>query len=156
MFGWFSSNEYQSVRSTSSSEDEEQPPALTIATQPNGGGGAAHADAEPKSAVAAGIEKMKGMFGLAPSVPVEDRSFVDDLDDMMTLTKTQRLYGFGITFVIGWVLSIMSLFAVPQIMIHPEKFALLYTCGNIISLCSTAFLWGQPRANQHTPHTTRS
>jgi hypothetical protein len=45
-------------------------------------------------------------------------------------------------FVLGWLLSLLSLVAVPQIALHPEKFALLYTFGNLVSLCSTACLWG--------------
>lgn len=103
----------------------------------------------------------------------------------MSLTRTQRMYGFAITcqfeissnthftfepwpvasvdlfahltlvffslsscplslspVALGWVISLMSLISLSQIAIHPEKFALMYTFGNILSLCSTAFLWG--------------
>lgn len=99
----------------------------------------------------------------------------------VSLTRTQRMYGFGITcqfqisirsrlaielwptapashfshffsfffffslvdtVALGWVISLLSLISLPQIATHPEKFALMYTFGNILSLCSTAFLWG--------------
>ena len=46
------------------------------------------------------------------------------------------------TVALGWVISLLSLISLPQIATHPEKFALMYTFGNILSLCSTAFLWG--------------
>src|SRR5690348_7706836 len=52
------------------------------------------------------------------------------------------MIGFVACFAIGWVISLLSLLAIPQIASHPEKFALLYTFGNIISLFSTMFLWG--------------
>ena len=92
-----------------------------------------------------GILNVKSLFGFggnSSEVPPEDRGIVEEFDEMCTLTRTQRLYGFGLTFVIGWVLNLISVFALPQIVLHPEKFALLYTVGNIVSLCSTAFLWG--------------
>ena len=42
----------------------------------------------------------------------------------------QRMYGFGICFGIGLLLSIMSSFFV----MRPTKFAVLYTFGNIVSI----------------------
>jgi len=87
------------------------------------------------------VDKLKGLVGLAPP-PVEETSWLGEWDRMMSLSRTQRLWGWGVTFVIGWLLSSLSLIAIPQIARHPEKFALLYTAGNVVSLASTAFLWG--------------
>ncbi len=36
----------------------------------------------------------------------------------------------------------VSLFAVPELPTHPEKFAILYSIGNIVALGSSCFLWG--------------
>ena len=41
------------------------------------------------------------------------------------------MYGFGICFGIGIILSILSSFFVMQ----PTKFAVLYTFGNLVSMC---------------------
>lgn len=80
--------------------------------------------------------------GWSNGVAEEEKTFLDQFDDMVSLSRGQRLIGFAVTFILGWLISIMSLFALPQIVLHPEKFALLYTAGNILSLCSTGFLWG--------------
>ena len=37
---------------------------------------------------------------------------------------------------------IQSLFFITQIVTHPEKFALCFTFGNLVAICSTAFLYG--------------
>jgi hypothetical protein len=58
------------------------------------------------------------------------------------LTRTQRVYGFGICFTLGWIVSFASCLALPDIVEKPENFALLYTLGNVITLCSTLFLYG--------------
>jgi len=52
------------------------------------------------------------------------------------------MWGFGICFATGWVIAFAGCFALPSIGTHPERFALLYTLGNIIALASTMFLWG--------------
>jgi len=66
----------------------------------------------------------------------------DSESSYFSLTRTQRLWGFFFFFVLGWLLSLLSIIALPQISVHPQKFALLYTVGNIVSLTSTALLWG--------------
>lgn len=53
-----------------------------------------------------------------------------------------RITGFAICFVAGWVISFFALFTLPDIISHPEKFAIVYTFGNIIALLSTTFLFG--------------
>lgn len=60
----------------------------------------------------------------------------------LTHSLTQRMYGFGACFAVGWILSLLSLAAIPSIAKKPEVFALMYTFGNLVSLASTMFLWG--------------
>lgn len=55
----------------------------------------------------------------------------------------QRLYGFGIFFGIGCILTVISAFMTPGLVSgHPEQFAIPYALGAICSLCSTMFLMG--------------
>ena len=60
------------------------------------------------------------------------------------LTLQQRIWGFGICFSLGMVISVMSSFLV----LNPAKFALPYSVGNVLSLLSTGFLVG-PRRQLH-------
>jgi len=72
-----------------------------------------------------------------------DQGIMDDksvFDDCFQLSRTQRLYAFGICFVVGFVISIVSSLALIQGNI--TGFAVLYTLGNIVSLVSTGFLVG--------------
>eukprot|EP00808_Paulinella_micropora_P002812 g75786.t1 len=62
--------------------------------------------------------------------------------DCCELSRQDRLYGFAACFFLGWVLSFLSWFAIPDLASRPEKFAVLYTSGNLVALCSTLFLWG--------------
>jgi len=55
-----------------------------------------------------------------------------------SLTWQQRLWGFGICFIFGMVLSYMSGFYI----VRPAKFAILYTTGNLFAMGSTMFLMG--------------
>ncbi|RGB27340.1 Got1/Sft2-like family-domain-containing protein [Rhizophagus diaphanus] len=77
------------------------------------------------------------------SFEFSDQGTMDEtspFDNFFKLTRTQRLYGFGICFVLGFVISILAtilLFTGPL-----SGFAVLYTIGNIISLLSTGFLVG--------------
>jgi len=58
------------------------------------------------------------------------------------LTWEQRLWGFGIFFGFGCLISFLSTFSLAQIMIRPSKFAMTYTLGNVLSICSLMFLMG--------------
>ncbi|KAG0244636.1 Vesicle transport protein [Actinomortierella wolfii] len=60
-----------------------------------------------------------------------------------SLTRTQRLYGFGICFIVGFLISILSTISLATGLIG--LFAVFFTLGNIISLFSTAFLIGPMR-----------
>ncbi|KAJ3037956.1 hypothetical protein HDV00_001159 [Rhizophlyctis rosea] len=70
----------------------------------------------------------------------QDGSNLERMCGGFNLTRMQRFYGFGICFVAGFVVSILStiLLSVGSI----TGFAVLYTLGNVISLVSTGFLVG--------------
>lgn len=71
----------------------------------------------------------------------EEKTLTQEIEEQfecLSLTRTQRVYGFGICFVMGWLVSILSTFSIGK----PKEFAILYTIGNIIALSSTCFLMG--------------
>ncbi len=75
----------------------------------------------------------------------EDKGFVKEFEDALpTLTYRQRLTGFGVCFGVGWIVSFLSAVFLPRINTSrgAAMFALLYTLGNLISICSSCFLWG--------------
>ena len=49
---------------------------------------------------------------------------------------------FGIMFVTGAVIIVISLFFLPLILITPKKFALLFALGTFVSICSFIFYYG--------------
>jgi len=61
------------------------------------------------------------------------------------LSYETRLYGFLFCFCLGTFMSISSSFFVVSIVIKPEKFALPYTLGNLLSLGSSLFFVGPHR-----------
>ncbi|KAG0246526.1 Got1/Sft2-like family-domain-containing protein [Mortierella sp. GBAus27b] len=76
-------------------------------------------------------------------------SSVTNSDDVMDdsnpvsclqLDRTQRLYGFGICFVVGFLISILSTLSLGTGQV--ALFAVFFSLGNIISLLSTSFLIG--------------
>jgi hypothetical protein len=82
--------------------------------------------------------------------PDYDDHLLDDADmesqsalaEALSLTRKERLLGFLLCFLIGWILSFSSLSALDNVIADPAQFAVLYTAGNIVSLCSTMFLHG--------------
>ncbi|KNE68473.1 hypothetical protein AMAG_12650 [Allomyces macrogynus ATCC 38327] len=58
----------------------------------------------------------------------------------MKLSRKQRLIGFGVCFVLGFVISLLSFLSMATG--NLAGFAVLYTFGNLTSLCSTGFLTG--------------
>ena len=60
-----------------------------------------------------------------------------------SLSYTQRMYGFAGCFVAGWMVSFLSTISLWQG--NFKTFGIFYTFGNIIALCSTAFLIGPKR-----------
>ena len=59
------------------------------------------------------------------------------------LTYKQRLMGCAFFMVAGFFISMGSFFRLKDLLAgHPESFAIMYTVGNLISLCSTCCLYG--------------
>jgi len=91
-------------------------------------------------------------YGFKQFVGLEEKKeegFTDEFSNLSnqaceacTLTRTQRMYGFGFCFAIGWILTLCSAFAITSIATHPTRFAVLYCMGNVIALISTCFLFG--------------
>jgi len=73
---------------------------------------------------------------------------------MPSLTWTQRWYGFCGCFIAGSLISILSSFSLTKGNI--PSFAMLYTFGNILSICSTGFVWGPKRQCKKMFHKTRA
>eukprot|EP00744_Colponema_vietnamica_P010866 GILI01015309.1.p1 GENE.GILI01015309.1~~GILI01015309.1.p1 ORF type:complete len:171 (+),score=33.08 GILI01015309.1:30-515(+) len=74
-----------------------------------------------------------------------------------SLTLTQRLTGFAIFLGIGVLLEFLSFGSwVAIIAGKPEKFAILYTIGNICSLLSTTFLVGPQKQWKNMTHKDRA
>ena len=60
-----------------------------------------------------------------------------------SLTYKQRLMGCAFFMVAGFFISMGSFFRLKDLLAgHPESFAIMYTVGNLISLCSTCCLYG--------------
>jgi hypothetical protein len=57
----------------------------------------------------------------------------DEFCDSISLTRTQRMYGFGICFVTGVGLSILGIVLLTVVAIIP--FAICYSLGTILSIC---------------------
>ena len=70
-----------------------------------------------------------------------------DNDKCFSLTKKQRLYGFGICFCLGYVISFMSTLTIlgGGITKNAVKFGVLYSIGNVVSLSASGFLVGPCR-----------
>lgn len=69
----------------------------------------------------------------------------EDSDKSMfpSLSYKERMIGFGVCFSLGLLIQFMSMGSVLGIILgKPEKFAVLYTFGNLISIFGTFFLMG--------------
>ena len=63
-----------------------------------------------------------------------------------SLSLKERLIGFGLCFGLGLLFQFMSLGSILGVLLgRPNKFAFLYTCGNLISIFGTFFLVGPTR-----------
>ncbi|KAI8883563.1 SFT2-domain-containing protein [Backusella circina FSU 941] len=70
-----------------------------------------------------------------------DQGTADDGNwEFFGLNKTQRFYAFGISFVIGALISILSTLCL--LTANVAGFAILYSIGNVISLLSLTFIIG--------------
>jgi len=73
-----------------------------------------------------------------------------------TLTFQQRLYGFCICFVVGVVISLSSMMSFSKMIAgNPAPFAIKYSLGNTIAICSTCFLMGPKTQLKRMSHPTR-
>lgn len=70
--------------------------------------------------------------------PITPGSLLFHLDSSCTLSWETRLYGFAGCVIFGFLLGIFSIFTILQ----PVKYAVLYTTGNVLSLCGMMFLAG--------------
>ena len=85
-----------------------------------------------------------------------------DADDGMStlfpqLSLKERIIGFAVCLALGFLISLSSFGAITQLMLgHPLRFAVLYSLGNLTSICSTLFLVGFKRQYRNmTKHSRR-
>ena len=73
-----------------------------------------------------------------------------------SLSLKERLIGFAVCFGLGTLFQIMSLGSMVGVLLgRPNKFAFLYTCGNLISIFGTFFLVGPYRQFKNMTHPYR-
>ena len=76
------------------------------------------------------------------------KEWYDELEDQVcsifpAMTYTQRLIGCAACILLGFILSMGSLFRLTQLLLgNPTPFAVMYSLGNILSMSSTCFLFG--------------
>lgn len=73
-----------------------------------------------------------------------------------SMTWQQRLIGCFTCIVVGFLLSMGSTFRLLQLLRgDPEPFAIMYTIGNVLGICSTCFLFGPWAQAKKMFHPTR-
>eukprot|EP00735_Rhodelphis_limneticus_P015508 TRINITY_DN9789_c0_g1::TRINITY_DN9789_c0_g1_i1::g.4878::m.4878 TRINITY_DN9789_c0_g1::TRINITY_DN9789_c0_g1_i1::g.4878 ORF type:complete len:170 (+),score=35.16,sp/Q8VD57/SFT2B_MOUSE/41.14/2e-28,Got1/PF04178.7/4.1e-24,Bax1-I/PF01027.15/0.025,ABC2_membrane_5/PF13346.1/0.19,DUF4133/PF13571.1/2.5e+03,DUF4133/PF13571.1/0.071,PGG/PF13962.1/0.21,PGG/PF13962.1/1.2e+02,PGG/PF13962.1/9.8e+02,DUF2207/PF09972.4/77 TRINITY_DN9789_c0_g1_i1:119-628(+) len=98
------------------------------------------------------FQKLKREVGLDNSDP----SWTEELDDMVSLSKKQRVYGFVGCMALGFIFScIGTIFLIQLITGNPIPFAFCYTIGNLLSLGSSFFLVGPFKQVQRMVEKTR-
>eukprot|EP00735_Rhodelphis_limneticus_P000848 TRINITY_DN11378_c0_g1::TRINITY_DN11378_c0_g1_i1::g.26431::m.26431 TRINITY_DN11378_c0_g1::TRINITY_DN11378_c0_g1_i1::g.26431 ORF type:complete len:173 (-),score=33.51,sp/Q8VD57/SFT2B_MOUSE/40.51/4e-26,Got1/PF04178.7/4.9e-27 TRINITY_DN11378_c0_g1_i1:891-1409(-) len=101
------------------------------------------------------FESLRRLVG--GDVEREEESIWDEFTDYVSLSKTQRLYGFGICFSLGVIMSFLSALALPSIITgNAVHFAVPYTLGNILSLGSTSFIVGPMKQLKNMCDPTRA
>jgi len=111
----------------------------------------AEADVEAAQGLSGGATAWSSWIRL-PTMQQQEESDEDaDLCKCLNLTYTQRVWGFGICFTLGMIISFMSSFLV----LNPAKFALPYSVGNVLSIASTGFLVGPKRQCKYACAKTR-
>ena len=112
---------------------------------------------------------MSGYFGNLPqiTVPLQERAASlsssmmgssvglsalaadENVSVFPALSWQQRLFGFGSCWFLGCVLNLCSFSSMFQLLTgRPEKFAIMYTIGNFLTLFSTFFIVGPQRQLQ--------
>lgn len=86
-------------------------------------------------------ERVRVTFGLQKE---KEKTRLEELEETLTctwLTYEDRLLGFALCFGAGILLSLSSMFSFARLLRgYPRDFAIKYTCGNLLAICSTAFL----------------
>ncbi|GAB5370950.1 hypothetical protein AAMO2058_001537000 [Amorphochlora amoebiformis] len=86
--------------------------------------------------------KVKCAMGMEEKAPQTTLEYITSCGCIPPLNWEQRLWGFGIFFGFGCLISFLSTFSLLQIVVRPSKFALTYTLGNVLSIFSLMFLMG--------------
>ncbi|KAL3754180.1 hypothetical protein ACJRO7_001429 [Eucalyptus globulus] len=68
----------------------------------------------------------------------QDEVLAEDSDGICSLSPMQRVYAFGACLLVGLVCMFLSLIVFAK----PIKFAVVFTCGNLLAVGSTVFLIG--------------
>ena len=71
--------------------------------------------------------------------PEPPKSFVENLTEELSLSRTNRLIGFATCLAMGFFFNFL---AVSVFLVIPRKFAIAFTLGNMMSIGSTMFLMG--------------
>jgi ABC-type uncharacterized transport system permease subunit len=97
------------------------------------------------------MERARGAVGLQPTAREE---MVDAYCPQFTYK--QRLYGFGICWTVGCLISLASMLFLRQLLAgNPIPFSINYTVGNLVALSSTMFLVGPARQLKRMTNATR-
>lgn len=73
-----------------------------------------------------------------------------------SLTLKERVVGFGICVLLGFLISISAFGSFSDLLLgYPARFAILYSLGNLTSLCSTMFLVGPKHQYRNMTHHSR-
>ncbi|KRT79219.1 hypothetical protein AMK59_7087 [Oryctes borbonicus] len=74
----------------------------------------------------------------------EDSSWFQETkkDCCPSLTRFQRIVGFGICILMGIVCFFLSAMFIPVLLLKARKFSLLFTLGSLFFILSFSFLWG--------------
>ena len=87
------------------------------------------------------MDSVKSLLGDEESGASPGKS-IEFAQNCPSLSFKQRLWGFGICFVAGLGLGVIGAF---MLFVNIIAFAVLYSIGNVLALCSTLFLVGPVR-----------
>ena len=120
-----------------------QPPIVAAPTSSSSsfggffGGSASQSQTAASSASTTGSAKAPTLSSLTAAVTGQNPEQAA-WEAQCSLTRTQRMYGFGICFTVGCLISLGSTFR----LFNPTSFALMYSLGNLVSFAATGFLVG--------------
>mmetsp|Transcript_18310 Transcript_18310/g.45866 ORF Transcript_18310/g.45866 Transcript_18310/m.45866 type:complete len:178 (-) Transcript_18310:1321-1854(-) len=103
------------------------------------------------------LESAKEMVGLQSEE--EPQTWYGRLEkqisDSLKLSWKQRMMAFGLLAACGIGFLALSMMLLPTLVLTPQKFALSYTFGNIMLLCSSFFLFGLSAQVKSMVHPSR-